>query len=57
MPSQLRTEAYPVFGSAMFPPRADPDASLSCEENQRRIAAAKEVFDRRIGRDLRNVEP
>jgi hypothetical protein len=57
MPSQLRSEAYPVYGGAVYPPRTDTRVALSYEENQARAAAAKAAFDRRIGRDRRNVEP
>ncbi|MGE3510258.1 MAG: nitrilase-related carbon-nitrogen hydrolase [Vicinamibacterales bacterium] len=56
MPSHLRTEAYPVYGAAMYPPRVDPASPLSYAENVERTAAAKTVFAGRIGRDPRNVE-
>lgn len=57
MPAHLRTEAYPVYGRAMYPRRHDPGRPLSYEENRQRIAEAKADFGHRIGRDNRNVEP
>ncbi len=47
MPAHLRTEAYPVYRTAGYPPRERPDAPLSYEENGRRIQAAKDDFERR----------
>ena len=43
MLAHLRTDAYPVYRESMYPP-ADRSAALSYEENQRRIARAKEEF-------------
>jgi predicted amidohydrolase len=43
MLAHLRTDAYPVYQETMYPP-ADRSAALSYEENQRRIARAKEAF-------------
>jgi predicted amidohydrolase len=57
MPAQLRTEAYPVYRRPVYPARGPAAGSLSYEENQRRIAAAKAQFADDIGRDPRNVEP
>jgi predicted amidohydrolase len=42
MLSQLRTEAYPVYGRQRYPPRERHDVALSYEENVRRISAAKQ---------------
>jgi predicted amidohydrolase len=41
MPAHLRSEAYGVYRHAGYPPRIDPAATLTFEENQRRIAASK----------------
>ena len=43
MLAHLRTEAYDVYRSAGYPPRAQPDATLTYEENVHRIAVAKEA--------------
>ncbi|MHC4973608.1 MAG: nitrilase-related carbon-nitrogen hydrolase [Planctomycetota bacterium] len=45
MPAHLRTEAYPVYGTHVYPPEATPAAGLSYEANVRRIEEAK----RRLG--------
>ncbi len=42
MPAHLRTEAYAVYQTPAYPPRAAPGAPLTYEENVRRIEAAKE---------------
>ena len=42
MLSHLRTEAYPVYGSALYPPAG---AALSYEANNDRIDAAKAQFE------------
>jgi predicted amidohydrolase len=42
MLSQLRTEAYPVYGRQRYPPRERHDVALSYEENVRRISSAKQ---------------
>ena len=47
MPSQLRTEAYPVYRTPAYPARPRPEAPLSYEENQARIAEAKAAFEAR----------
>lgn len=44
MLAHLRTEAYPVYGSHVFPPPPHPDEPLSYAENVRRIEAAKDVI-------------
>lgn len=56
MPAHLRTEAYSVYRAPVYPPRQKPEGPLSYDEHQQRIASAKHAFDRRIGRDRRNVE-
>ena len=43
MTAHLRTEAYEVYRSPQYPPLRD-GASLSYEENVRRIEAAKKAF-------------
>lgn len=45
MPSHLRSEAYPVYRSPVYPPRQDATAPISFDENTQRIAAAKRSFD------------
>jgi predicted amidohydrolase len=45
MLAHLRTDAYPVYRQALYPPQDR--AALSYAENQRRIARAKEEFARR----------
>ena len=45
MLAHLRTDAYPVYREALYPP--EDRAALSYAENQRRIARAKEEFARR----------
>lgn len=57
MPAHLRTEAYPVYRTPVYPPRPQREGPLSYEENRHRIASAKADVDRRIGRDRKNVEP
>ena len=47
MPAHLRTEAYPVYRAAGYPPRERHDVPLSFEENGRRIRAAKDELERR----------
>jgi len=42
MAAHLRTEAYPVYRTPSYPPRVDPDALLSYEENVDRIGRAKD---------------
>jgi formamidase len=42
MTAHLRTEAYDIYKTARYPPRPDPDVTLTYEENVRRIAVAKE---------------
>src|SRR4029079_8012397 len=42
MLSHLRTEAYPVYGSALYPPAG---AALSYEANNDRIDSAKAQFE------------
>jgi len=46
MMAHLRTEAYPVYGRRLYPPRERPDETLSYEENVRRIEAAKQGLER-----------
>ena len=41
MLAHLRTEAYPVYGAAGYPPRVRPEIELTYEENLARIRAAK----------------
>jgi hypothetical protein len=45
MLAHLRTEAYPVYGRRFYPAREACDATLSYEENVRRIEAAKQNLD------------
>jgi len=56
MLAHLRADAYPVYQEAMYPP-ADRGAGLSYEENQRRIAHAKEEFARRSTRTRSSGRP
>ena len=46
MLAQLRTEAYPVYGTRPYPRRERPDQALSYEENVRRIETAKQLLER-----------
>ncbi len=50
MPSHLRTDAYDVYKSTAYPPRLDGTAPLSYDENVKRIEAAKQTFEARIGK-------
>ena len=43
MLAHLRTEAYPVYGTHVYPPIARAASTLSYEENLNRIAAAKDA--------------
>jgi hypothetical protein len=43
MLSHLRTEAYPIYSKAMFPPSG---TALSYDQNNERIDRAKARFDR-----------
>ena len=47
MPAHLRTEAYDVYRSSGYPPRARHDVMLSMDENDRRISKAKSEFQGR----------
>ena len=47
MIAHLRSEAYKVYGTRGYPPRASHDVALSYEENVRRIEAAKQETERR----------
>jgi predicted amidohydrolase len=42
MLAHLRTEAYPVYGTNRYPPRAGHEVALSYDENVRRIEQAKQ---------------
>jgi predicted amidohydrolase len=52
MLAHLRTEAYPLYGSRSYPPRAEQGVALSYEENLRRIEAAK---SQREGRPVESL--
>ena len=43
MLAHLRTEAYPVYGTHVYPPIARAASALSYEENLNRIATAKDT--------------
>lgn len=45
MLAHLRTEAYPVYDEPGYPARVDPDAVMTYEENNTRIANAKAQFE------------
>jgi hypothetical protein len=47
MPAHLRTEAYAVYRTPVYPPRAAHDVALSFEENGQRTEAAKRELARR----------
>lgn len=51
MLAHLRTEAYPVYRSQGYVPRALPTAPLTYDENNARIAEAKRQFDARSTRE------
>lgn len=55
MLAHLRTDAYPVYREALYPP--EDRAPLSYAENQRRIARAKEEFARRATRSRSSARP
>ena len=48
MLAHLRTEAYPVYHSPGYAPRADPAAPLTYEENKARIALAKDITNGKV---------
>jgi predicted amidohydrolase len=55
MLAHLRTDAYPIYREALYPP--EDRGALSYEENERRIARAKEEFARRATRSRSSVRP
>ena len=56
MLAHLRTDAYPVYREAQYPPD-DRRGALSYEENQRLIAAAKQTFGDRVTRSRSSGRP
>ncbi len=48
MLAHLRTEAYPVYRTPGYPPRADAGSPMSYDENTARIADAKRAFGEQV---------
>ncbi len=57
MSAHLRTEAYPVYRAAAYPPRVSPGSELTYDENRCRIQTAKDAAAHRAADRLMPAHP